>query len=166
MKGWGRRGAAPLLRAAAPCRFGPPSPPLTLPLPPSSARPRPRARAGNHDDPAGGDNLSAVDILSSARLVNYFGKVCVRAREGVLTGFSGGLVGLAGVWWGFWVDIGSLGVWRGWAVMEGFGSRCYRGLDRGLMEGVGVLGYWAVEVLLEEEDSACAPSRAASAAWR
>lgn len=30
---------------------------------------------GNHDDPAGAENLSAVDILSTCRLVNYFGKV-------------------------------------------------------------------------------------------
>lgn len=30
---------------------------------------------GNHDDPAGQDNLSAVDILSSCGLINYFGKV-------------------------------------------------------------------------------------------
>ena len=30
---------------------------------------------GNHDDPAGAENLSAVDILSTSRLVNYFGKV-------------------------------------------------------------------------------------------
>ncbi|CAK9160191.1 unnamed protein product [Ilex paraguariensis] len=30
---------------------------------------------GNHDDPAGVDNLSAVDILSACNLVNYFGKV-------------------------------------------------------------------------------------------
>lgn len=30
---------------------------------------------GNHDDPAGAENLSAVDILSSCNLVNYFGKV-------------------------------------------------------------------------------------------
>ncbi|KAF7836778.1 double-strand break repair protein MRE11 [Senna tora] len=29
---------------------------------------------GNHDDPAGVDNLSAVDILSACNLVNYFGK--------------------------------------------------------------------------------------------
>ena len=29
---------------------------------------------GNHDDPAGADNLSAVDVLSSCKLVNYFGK--------------------------------------------------------------------------------------------
>ncbi|KAF8065921.1 MRE11 [Scenedesmus sp. PABB004] len=35
---------------------------------------------GNHDDPAGQDNLSAVDLLSSCALVNYFGKV-VRARR-------------------------------------------------------------------------------------
>ena len=32
---------------------------------------------GNHDDPTGADSLSAVDILSTAGLVNYFGKtVC------------------------------------------------------------------------------------------
>lgn len=30
---------------------------------------------GNHDDPAGVDNLSAIDILSSSNLVNYFGKM-------------------------------------------------------------------------------------------
>ncbi|KAG6433935.1 hypothetical protein SASPL_105554 [Salvia splendens] len=30
---------------------------------------------GNHDDPAGVDNLSAVDILSACNLVNYFGKL-------------------------------------------------------------------------------------------
>ena len=29
---------------------------------------------GNHDDPGGSDHLSAVDMLSTARLVNYFGK--------------------------------------------------------------------------------------------
>ena len=29
---------------------------------------------GNHDDPGGADHLSAVDMLSTARLVNYFGK--------------------------------------------------------------------------------------------
>ncbi|KAG7671414.1 hypothetical protein Ndes2526A_g02059 [Nannochloris sp. 'desiccata'] len=29
---------------------------------------------GNHDDPAGADNLSAVDILATGSLVNYFGK--------------------------------------------------------------------------------------------
>lgn len=29
---------------------------------------------GNHDDPAGADNLSAVDILATGNLVNYFGK--------------------------------------------------------------------------------------------
>jgi double-strand break repair protein MRE11 len=33
---------------------------------------------GNHDDPAGADNLSAVDLLSTANLVNYFGKVVRR----------------------------------------------------------------------------------------
>lgn len=32
---------------------------------------------GNHDDPSGVDNLSAVDVLSTCNLVNYFGKaVC------------------------------------------------------------------------------------------
>lgn len=35
---------------------------------------------GNHDDPAGHDNLSAVDILSSCGLVNYFGKASAGAR--------------------------------------------------------------------------------------
>ena len=30
---------------------------------------------GNHDDPTGADSLSAVDILSTAGLVNYFGKM-------------------------------------------------------------------------------------------
>lgn len=30
---------------------------------------------GNHDDPSGAENLSAVDILSTGNLVNYFGKV-------------------------------------------------------------------------------------------
>ncbi|KAB2634069.1 double-strand break repair protein MRE11 [Pyrus ussuriensis x Pyrus communis] len=30
---------------------------------------------GNHDDPAGVDNLSVVDILSACNLVNYFGKM-------------------------------------------------------------------------------------------
>lgn len=30
---------------------------------------------GNHDDPSGADNLSAVDLLSTCGLVNYFGKV-------------------------------------------------------------------------------------------
>eukprot|EP00798_Chlamydomonas_sp_ICE-L_P028771 gene28771-31953_t len=29
---------------------------------------------GNHDDPSGADSLSAVDILSSCGLINYFGK--------------------------------------------------------------------------------------------
>lgn len=29
---------------------------------------------GNHDDPAGTENLSAVDILSTVHYVNYFGK--------------------------------------------------------------------------------------------
>ncbi|CAN6229720.1 unnamed protein product [Urochloa humidicola] len=30
---------------------------------------------GNHDDPAGVDNLSAIDIVSACNLVNYFGKM-------------------------------------------------------------------------------------------
>lgn len=30
---------------------------------------------GNHDDPAGKGNLAALDVLSSAGLINYFGKV-------------------------------------------------------------------------------------------
>ncbi|KAL4422894.1 hypothetical protein ABPG75_009091 [Micractinium tetrahymenae] len=38
---------------------------------------------GNHDDPAGAENLSAVDILSTCRLVNYFGKAAI---EGTGTG--------------------------------------------------------------------------------
>ena len=29
---------------------------------------------GNHDDPAGPENLSAVDVLSTVHYVNYFGK--------------------------------------------------------------------------------------------
>ena len=29
---------------------------------------------GNHDDPSGDHNLSAVDVLSSCNLVNYFGR--------------------------------------------------------------------------------------------
>lgn len=32
---------------------------------------------GNHDDPAGADNLSAVDVLSTCNLVNYFGKAAL-----------------------------------------------------------------------------------------
>lgn len=30
---------------------------------------------GNHDDPGGPDHLAALDVLSAAKLVNYFGKV-------------------------------------------------------------------------------------------
>lgn len=30
---------------------------------------------GNHDDPAGANSLSAVDLLSTTSLVNYFGKI-------------------------------------------------------------------------------------------
>ncbi|XP_020241514.1 double-strand break repair protein MRE11 isoform X1 [Asparagus officinalis] len=32
---------------------------------------------GNHDDPAGVDNLSSIDILSACNLVNYFGKMAL-----------------------------------------------------------------------------------------
>jgi DNA repair exonuclease SbcCD nuclease subunit len=30
---------------------------------------------GNHDDPSGANSLSAVDLLSTTSLVNYFGKI-------------------------------------------------------------------------------------------
>ncbi len=30
---------------------------------------------GNHDDPSGNPPLSAMDVLHSCRLVNYFGKM-------------------------------------------------------------------------------------------
>lgn len=33
---------------------------------------------GNHDDPAGANSLSAVDLLSTTSLVNYFGKIVRR----------------------------------------------------------------------------------------
>jgi DNA repair exonuclease SbcCD nuclease subunit len=33
-----------------------------------------RHTAGNHDEPAGADNLSAIDILAACNLVNYYGK--------------------------------------------------------------------------------------------
>lgn len=39
--------------------------------------PSPR-RAGNHDEPAGADDLSAVDILAACNLVNYYGKLVRR----------------------------------------------------------------------------------------
>lgn len=35
---------------------------------------------GNHDDPTGSDNLSAVDLLSTCSLVNYFGKTVLDTR--------------------------------------------------------------------------------------
>ena len=38
-----------------------------------------RPRTGNHDEPAGTEGLSAVDILAAANLVNYYGKL-VRRR--------------------------------------------------------------------------------------
>jgi len=43
---------------------------------------------GNHDDPGGSENLSAVDILSSFGLVNYFGKMVCQAggHEGQVRG--------------------------------------------------------------------------------
>lgn len=37
---------------------------------------------GNHDDPAGAENLSAVDILSTSKLVNYFGKARIEEGHG------------------------------------------------------------------------------------
>jgi hypothetical protein len=36
---------------------------------------RPPPPTGNHDEPAGTDNLSAVDILAACNLVNYYGKL-------------------------------------------------------------------------------------------
>lgn len=36
---------------------------------------------GNHDDPSGPENLSAVDLLSAVHYVNYFGKHTM-TREG------------------------------------------------------------------------------------
>lgn len=38
---------------------------------------------GNHDDPGGADNLSAVDVLSTCSLVNYFGKLVGIASKGL-----------------------------------------------------------------------------------
>ncbi|EFN51895.1 hypothetical protein CHLNCDRAFT_139495 [Chlorella variabilis] len=35
---------------------------------------------GNHDDPAGAENLSAVDIMSTCRLLNYFGKASIEGQ--------------------------------------------------------------------------------------
>lgn len=35
---------------------------------------------GNHDDPSGAENLSAVDMLSACKLVNYFGKLVSAAQ--------------------------------------------------------------------------------------
>jgi len=47
---------------------------------------------GNHDDPGGSENLSAVDILSSFGLVNYFGKMVRQGRGGIEgVGFCGPL---------------------------------------------------------------------------
>jgi len=36
---------------------------------------------GNHDDPGGTDNLSALDVLSAAGVLNYFGKLMVEGEE-------------------------------------------------------------------------------------
>ena len=36
---------------------------------------------GNHDDPSTTDNTSAVDILASANLVNYFGKTTITGTK-------------------------------------------------------------------------------------
>ena len=41
---------------------------------------------GNHDDPSGADNLSAVDILSGSRLINYFGKLVPSLRFTTMLG--------------------------------------------------------------------------------
>lgn len=66
---------------------------------------------GNHDDPMGADNLSAVDILSTCKLVNYFGKQVWRkvwgrsVGMGARGGGSRGFVGREGC--------GSGGVWEG-----------------------------------------------------
>ncbi|KAI8472613.1 MAG: MRE11 eukaryotic DNA repair protein, partial [Monoraphidium minutum] len=40
---------------------------------------------GNHDDPAGADNLSAVDLVSACGLVNYFGKLLSGSNIGRIT---------------------------------------------------------------------------------
>ena len=40
---------------------------------------------GNHDDPSGADNLSAVDVLSTCKLVNYFGKTVGLSAEAFWT---------------------------------------------------------------------------------
>ncbi len=37
---------------------------------------------GNHDDPTGADNLSAVDIISTGGFVNYFGKAVSATGRG------------------------------------------------------------------------------------
>lgn len=58
---------------------------------------------GNHDDPAGQDNLSAVDLLSSCGLVNYFGKVVSQPRVMVWVGNS--LPSPVGRLWACWVAI-------------------------------------------------------------
>jgi DNA repair exonuclease SbcCD nuclease subunit len=39
---------------------------------------------GNHDDPTGADSISAVDILSTAGLVNYIGKVVCATPTAVI----------------------------------------------------------------------------------
>lgn len=44
---------------------------------------------GNHDDPAGSDNLSAVDMLSTCSLVNYFGKTVRSSHLRILASVAG-----------------------------------------------------------------------------
>ena len=56
-----------LKKKLSPPNFGPEATDIHVRLPVFTVH-------GNHDDPGGADNLSAVDILSTARLVNYFGK--------------------------------------------------------------------------------------------
>jgi len=36
---------------------------------------------GNHDEPAGTENMSAVDILAACNLVNYYGKLVRDAQS-------------------------------------------------------------------------------------
>ena len=47
---------------------------------------------GNHDDPAGEANLSAMDVLASAGLVNYFGKHALGGGGSRSRGLEAGIV--------------------------------------------------------------------------